>query len=59
MFSVPNVSSVAESDSMLTVCVTMATEPPGATIANQVVVSLSTMDGTGITTGFSQSLSLR
>lgn len=43
----PNVSSVTESDSTLTVCVTMRTEPPGATIANHVVVSLSTMDGTG------------
>lgn len=46
-FSIPDVLSAMESDSTLTVCVTMQTKPPSATIANQVVVSLSTVDGTG------------
>lgn len=47
VFSVPNVSSVTESDYTLIVCVTMRTKPLSAAIANQVVVSLSTVDGTG------------
>lgn len=47
MFSVPTMSTVDESDSTLIVCVNLRTEPPSATISNQVVVSLSTLDGTG------------
>ena len=40
-------AAVAESDTTLMVCVTMTTTPPAATIATQVVVTLSTVDGTG------------
>ena len=47
MFAVPAMAAVAESDTTLTVCVTMMTTPPTATVANQVVVTLSTVDGTG------------
>lgn len=47
MFAVPTMATVAESDTTLTMCVTMTTTPPIATIANPVVVSLSIVDGTG------------
>lgn len=39
--------TVAESDLTMMVCVTMATIPLGGTISEEVVVSLSTVDGTG------------
>jgi hypothetical protein len=47
MFAVPTMATVAESDTALTLCVFMTTTPRRATIANQVVVSLTTVDGTG------------
>jgi hypothetical protein len=46
MFVIPTMATVAESDSPLIVCVNMTTSPQ-ATIANEVVVSLSTMSGLG------------
>lgn len=50
MFEIPSATTVAaESDTMLSVCITMTTTPPGATVANEVVLSLSTVDGTGKT----------
>jgi hypothetical protein len=48
-FEVPTTALVAESDLALTMCVTMTTTPPRSTIANEVVLSLLTVDGTGET----------
>lgn len=39
--------TVAESDQTLIVCSSLTTTPPSATLAADVTLSLSTMDGTG------------
>lgn len=46
-FDLPVMETVSESDPTLTVCVVMTTNPPQANIANEVEVSLGTVDGTG------------
>jgi hypothetical protein len=47
-FSVPDMANITESDSSLTVCITMTTNPPWGIIAKEVTLLLSTEDGTGI-----------
>ncbi len=46
-FSVPTMERVAESDLTLELCVSMTTVPPGAELATQVDLTLSTMSGSG------------
>lgn len=46
-FMIPTTAAVAENDSTLVVCSVLATTPSSATLGMEVVVSLSTMDGTG------------
>lgn len=46
-FAIPTMATIAESDSTLTICITMTTRSPGGIIAHEVLVSLSTVDGTG------------
>lgn len=41
-------ATIAESNQTVIVCSSIATTPPSATLATDVVVSLSTMDGTGV-----------
>lgn len=48
-FEIPTTALVAESDLALTLCATMTTTPPRSSIANEVVLSLFTIDGTGET----------
>jgi hypothetical protein len=50
----PAMGMVSESGETLPMCVVMATYPPQANIANEVVVYLETEDGTG--TGLTQRL---
>lgn len=47
IFSVPAIMTVRESEETLTVCTILTTHPPQATIANEVTLTLSTVDGTG------------
>ena len=47
IFSIPSMVTVAEIERTLMVCVTLATIPSNATLANEAVVSLSTVDDTG------------
>lgn len=51
IFDLPVMATVSESDPTLTLCVVMTTNPPRANIADEVVVSLRTVDGTGIPKG--------
>lgn len=48
LFAVPSMVTVAEIERTLRVCVTLTAIPSNATLANEAVVSLSTVDGTGI-----------
>lgn len=49
-FSVPQTESIVEGDTT-TVCVTMKAIPENATLADEVAVSLSSMDGSGKDSG--------
>lgn len=44
----PTSASVTENGAPIMVCVEMTATPGNATLAKEVVVNLSTMDGTGI-----------
>ncbi len=46
-FSIPAMQVVSENDSYVEVCVTMTTTPAGAMLANEVDLTLSTINGTG------------
>ena len=46
-FSIPSLALVAENDSTLTICSSVAIFPPNASLAYDVTLSLSTIDGTG------------
>jgi hypothetical protein len=48
MFSIPALATATEGDPMLSVCVTMTTTPAQGIIAKEVILSLSTVDGTGM-----------
>jgi hypothetical protein len=47
MFSLPTMAVAAENDLTLSLCVTMTTIPAQGIISKEVVLSLSTVDGTG------------
>ena len=47
LFEIPATATVVESDYLGTLCVTMATLPPQATLANEVILSLSSVETTG------------
>lgn len=46
-FSLPPTAIANEGNSILPICVTMATDPPLATLAIDVMVAISTVNGTG------------
>lgn len=46
-FTIPSLASVTENNSTLRACSSLATIPPSATLATEVIVFLSSMDGTG------------
>lgn len=46
-FAVTTEARVAEMESIFSVCSVMTATPPSATLAREVVLSLTTMDGTG------------
>ena len=47
IYSIPTLAMVAESEAALQICITMTTFPVGATLATEVQLSLSTLNGTG------------
>ena len=47
MFSVPEAIAVSENKDRTSVCATLKATPETAVIANEVVVGLSSVDGTG------------